>query len=327
MDRIALLPDLQRADIFREASRLKRMTPATIEKDFWVCWVLGKVFGSASLSQRLLFKGGTSLSKAYKLIERFSEDIDLILDWRVVTAEEPAAPRSRTRQACLNIEIQNEARNYIRQTLLGDFRDLFGGVVSVAVNSVDPDVIDVTYPRSFDDSYFRPEIRLEIGPLADWVPNEERQICPFAAEVIPEAFGAPACGVRLIKAQRTFWEKATILHHEAHRPEDSHMPARYSRHYYDMAMMARSQVRTLALLDIELLASVVASKDRFYPRGWARYDLAVPGTLVLEPPPHVKKDLSSDYRRMKPMIWGTIPHLDEILATIRDLQDEINGRR
>ena len=82
MDRIALLPDHQRADIFIEASRLKQMSPATIEKDFWVCWVLGRIFGNAGLSKRLLFKGGTSLSKAYKLIERFSEDIDLILDWR-----------------------------------------------------------------------------------------------------------------------------------------------------------------------------------------------------------------------------------------------------
>jgi len=105
------------------------------------------------------------------------------------------------------------------------------------------------------------------------------------------------------------------------------MPARYSRHYYDMNMMARSPVRALALGDIDLLASVVASKDRFYPRGWARYDLAVPGTLRLEPPPHVRKELSTDYRKMKPMIWGTIPTLDEILSTIGDLQNEINAMK
>ena len=140
---------------------------------------------------------------------------------------------------------------------------------------------DITYPAAFSDDYFRSEVRLEIGPLASWLPYEDRGIRCYAAEFSPDVFEQRECAVRVIKAERTFWEKATILHHEAHRPEGNAQPPRYSRHYYDLAKMTQSPVKEQALADPGLLASVVAFKHRFYPRGWARYDLAKPSTLML----------------------------------------------
>ena len=163
----------------------------------------------------------------------------------------------------------------------------------------DPFVIDINYPAAFSDDYFRSEVRLEIGPLASWLPHEGRGISCYAAEAFPDVFEQRECVVRVIKAERTFWEKATILHHEAHRSEGNAQPPRYSRHYYDLAKMAQSPVKEQALAHPGLLASVVAFKQRFYPRGWARYDLAKPGTLVLVPEGHVLASVRSDYHAME----------------------------
>ena len=130
--------------------------------------------------------------------------------------------------------------------------------------------------------------------------------------------------VRVIRAERTFWEKATILHHEAHRPAGNLQPARYSRHYYDLARMAASPVRAAALADFDLLAEVVAFKQRFYPRGWARYELAVPGSLSLVPNGEVLKAVEADYRAMQGMIFGSIPAFQDNLLALTGLESEIN---
>jgi hypothetical protein len=200
------------------------------------------------------------------------------------------------------------------------------GVCGCRVDADDPYVIDINYPAAFPDGYLRPEVPQEIGPLASWLPYEERRISCYAAEAFPKVFEQRECAVKVIKAERTFWEKATILHHEAHRPEGSPQPPRYSRHYYDLAKMAQSTVKARALTDLGLLASVVEFKQRFYPRAWARYDLAQPGTLVLVPDGHVLTSVRSDYQAMGNMIFGEVPDFEEILAVLRALHEEINAR-
>ena len=202
---------------------------------------------------------------------------------------------------------------------------LLGDPGKVAVDSGDPNVIIIAYPAAFSEAYIRPEIRLEIGPLAIWLPNAGYEIYPYAAEEFPAQFTEQRCRVQAIKAERTFWEKVTILHHEAHRPEGSPQPVRYSRHYYDLARMVNAKVKDSALRDLALLRSVVASKDRFYPRGWARYDLAVPGAMKLIPPGHVLPSLRRDYKEMQIMIYGERPEFDEILRQIQALEHEINA--
>ena len=98
MDKVARLDQQQRKDLFSETATQRGMTPAIVEKDFWVTWVLECLFLNDELSRLLMFKGGTSLSKAYQLIERFSEDVDLVLDWNVLSGEDPMAARSKTQQ-------------------------------------------------------------------------------------------------------------------------------------------------------------------------------------------------------------------------------------
>lgn len=176
-----------------------------------------------------------------------------------------------------------------------------------------------------DKEYLRPEVRLEIGPLASWLPFAEYTIRPYAAEEFQSIFDRSECKVRAIKAERTFWEKATILHHEANRPEGNLQPPRYSRHYYDLAKMSTSPVKEAALTDLDLLASVVEFKERFYPRGWAKYNLAKPGTLRLVPTGHVLAAVTTDYSAMRTMIFGDYPAIEVIMAQLQELEDEING--
>lgn len=324
MDRVARLPAVKRSALFSETAASKGATPAVIEKDFWVTWVLDQLFQQPDIARLLMFKGGTSLSKVYRLIERFSEDIDLILDWRVLSGENPLANRSKTSQEKLNKAIDEQAQAYISGELLALVSGALGDVCRCEIEPTDPHIINVRYPAAFPDEYLRPVVRLEIGPLASWLPHEERTIHCYAAEAFPKVFERTECSVKVIKAERTFWEKATILHHEAYRPKGNPQPSRYSRHYYDVAKMAESPVKNAALDDLDLLANVVEFKEQFYPRGWARYDLAKPGSFRLVPEGHVLAGVKTDYRAMANMIFGDIPNIEAIMTTLKNLQDEIN---
>ncbi|MBI5751769.1 MAG: nucleotidyl transferase AbiEii/AbiGii toxin family protein [Hydrogenophilales bacterium] len=325
MESVARLSSAERRELFAETAARKRMTPAVVEKDFWVCWTLGRLFAHPDLSRLLMFKGGTSLSKVFNLIERFSEDIDLILDWRVVAgADDPLATRSNTQQEVLNKAIDAKALDHIAGKLLVAVAQAIAPVCRCELAVDDRHALNVGYPAAFSDEYLRPEVRLEIGPLAAWLPYDSYKIRPYAAEVFPQLFAQADCAVQAIRAERTFWEKATILHQEAHRAEANQQPPRYSRHYYDLAMMAASPVKGMALADLALLEDVVSFKQRFYPRGWARYDLAKPGTLKLAPSGYVLTALAKDYAQMRNMIFGRYPGFDEIIETLRTLEREIN---
>ena len=181
------------------------------------------------------------------------------------------------------------------------------------------------YPRIYEASPALDVIRLEIGPLAAWSPTEHATVTPYLADSGIMTLQDKSTTVRVAVARRTFWEKVTILHQEAHRPKSKRMPQRYSRHYYDLYRLASSPVRSEALADIELLADVVAFKDRFYRMPWARTPEAMPGTLRLRLPEWRRPELEVDYRGMRSMLFGDVPTLDEIQAGIAELEDEVNG--
>ncbi|MGM9858896.1 MAG: nucleotidyl transferase AbiEii/AbiGii toxin family protein [Bacilli bacterium] len=168
-------------------------------------------------------------------------------------------------------------------------------------------------------------IRLEIGALSAWSPTQKASIEPYVAEYYPMLFEKKETEIITTTAERTFWEKATILHQEALRPKDSIIPARYSRHYYDMYCLAKSQVKELALSQPDLLIQVAEFKQKFYPRGWAKYELAKVGSLKLYPAEHSIQELKKDYAKMRKMIYGHYPSFDDILDTIMKLEKEINS--
>jgi len=332
MDKLARRPAEDRRDIFSEAAARLGIRPTIIEKDFWVCVTLKFLFQKSRFRKSLVFKGGTSLSKAHGLIERFSEDIDLVLDWNLIgfgdKLRDPMQDfTSKGKQDQFNKEINRLAADYIAKTLCPELGDLLRQEnvgLSAAVDPDDPHTVNIRYPAAFAETYIRPEVRLEIGPLASWVPSATHVIRPYAFDVMPEVFENPVCEVVAIAAERTFWEKATILHQEAHRK--TQIPQRYSRHYYDLYKLAVSRVRASALADPKLLQDVVAFKQRFYPSAWAQYDLAVPGSLKLLPTTasHVKY-LAQDYEEMQIMLFGTPPEFDNIVEELKGLETEINA--
>jgi hypothetical protein len=330
MNRVAHLSPEQRNELFRLTAERRGMgSVAVVEKDFWVCWTLKQIFEHPILSKQLIFKGGTSLSKVFGLIDRFSEDIDLVLDWRVVgEAEDPMAARSKTKQQRLNDTLNEKACAYIAATLLPLLKEALGSLCQLEIRPDEKDqghVVRVEYPKTVKTGGLLPYIQLETGPLASWLPHSEHTVTPYAAEDFPDQFEDPRCPVRAIDAERTFWEKATILHHEAHRPKDSAVPERYSRHYYDLSLMASDEtLKASALGQPDLLENVVLFKKKFYPRGWANYDAAVRGSLKLIPPDHVLKAMQKDYVAMQDMIFGRCPSFDAILTSLTILEREIN---
>lgn len=323
-------PEDQLQIIFRNTAQKTGLHEAIIEKDFWVCLTLDYLFHTCPWKEAFTFKGGTSLSKCYGLIQRFSEDIDLILDWRVLgySMDEPWEQRSNTKQDAFNKEANLRAEAFLSTKLLptlkADLSVILGREAQLYILPEDPQTICFQYPKIFEDSSTLQVIRLEIGALAAWTPSVQKTISPYVAECYPKAFSQPSTVVLTAAAERTFWEKATILHHEANRPEHLPMPSRYSRHYYDLYCIAHSNSKEQAFENLPLLKKVVDFKMKFYPRKWAQYELTTPGTLKLLPPDYRMDALRRDYDAMANMMFGDHPDFDTLMAYIRELEKEIN---
>ncbi|MBR4232043.1 MAG: nucleotidyl transferase AbiEii/AbiGii toxin family protein [Oscillospiraceae bacterium] len=331
MYEIAKLPGEEREILFLNTASKMGMNAAIIEKDFWVCLTLDYLFHKNQWMKAFAFKGGTSLSKVYSLIDRFSEDIDLILDWRTVGYgySEPWEKRSNTQQQKFIAESSNRVAAFLKDkflpVFLADITDCVGRSVSVYLDDDEPGTLRFGYPRAFEDPSILQEIRLEIGALAAWTPTQLSDIHPYAADYYPKVFHQAYTQVLTTTAERTFWEKATILHQEAHRVESSKVPERYSRHYYDLYCMAHKGVLEKALEQKDLLTQVAEFKRTFYPRKWAQYEHAKIGTLKLVPAAHSMDQLRSDYAKMQSMIYGNRPSFDEMMQFIKELEVRINS--
>lgn len=337
MNLIAQMSAAERAELFAETADRKGLPEAIIEKDFWVCWVLKQLFSIEALSGRLLFKGGTSLSKIFHAINRFSEDLDLAVDYAALGFTGELDPRrediSKTRRAGILADMMTACRRYIAGEFLDALKtrcqEVLGaaGAWSLGVSGQDPNVVRFRYPTATARSlaYVVPQVVLEMGTHAEFVPRDRFTIRSFAAEEFPALVADGDVAVVALLAKRTFWEKATILHAEYHRPPEKPLPERYSRHYYDVALLAQGPIRAEALADMPLLAQVVRHKETFYPAAWARYDLARPGTLRLLPSASRLAALERDYRNMGVMIFGEPPKFDKLMKALAELEEEING--
>lgn len=331
---IAKSSDAEREVLFGNAAdRAGISNPAIVEKDFWVCFALDYLFHRSPWPKSFIFKGGTSLSKAYHVIERFSEDIDLILDWRLLGygIHEPWAERSKTQQEKFKKKAVADASAFLSETFAPrmekDLSDMIGRSIAVIMDPDDKDhcTVNLFYPHVFNTDYLRQEIRLEIGPLAEWVPSHPVSIASTAAEQFPAAFQKADTVVPTVDVERTFWEKVTILHKTAASYDQKGIPSRYARHYYDLYQMSLSDVKDRAFSRKELLDQDVKFKLKFYYAKNASYETAHFGTVRLVPSADAIKDLSVDYDHMKDMIYGEKPSFDEIMGSIAKLEEEING--
>ena len=330
MLKIANAPENERKVLFLNTAEKLRMHPAIVEKDFWVCFMLDHLFNKSEFSKLFVFKGGTSLSKAYHSIERFSEDIDLILDWRVLDygEKEPYLNRSKTQQDKFNKAMNSQAacfykeklvpvlKNEICKYLVNDF--------DVCVDAEDEMVVNFIYPNIFAESYIRPEIRLEIGPIAEWTPSTEKAIKPFVAECYPDIFTSEIANILTVEAYRTFWEKATILHKIANMSEEKALPSRYARHYYDLYCLANTPIKNQAFINKDMLEKDVIFKEKFYYSKGAGYDTATLSEIRLVPDDYRIAEINNDYEKMKNMFYGKIPNFETVIESLSALEKEIH---
>ena len=217
-------------------------------------------------------------------------------------------------------------RQYAVESLLPALRDQLAGKIQGpwSLESADPGSLRFQYPTKQIGTigYINPDVLIEFGHADSW-PATDVTISPYLVEVLESVTGSISAHV--LDPQRTFWEKATILHEIAHRDALIPFPLRYSRHYYDLARLDRTEIGTSAVQDTPLLEAVVRFKSVFFSSNRARYDLAKPGSLRYIPPAFRRTAIEDDYIQMSAMIFGTIPTLDEIIQGLAALEARING--
>lgn len=340
MDAVLALTPKQRVELFEQTTQATGMDSVIIEKDFWVCWTLKELFQLPGTGEHIIFKGGTSLSKVFKVIERFSEDIDVSIDRGFLGfggANEPEAGTSNKEKQRRIEALKAACQQKIAKELLPALESAFKAKLSPAekwslrLDDKDPDLQTLLfdYPTSFAPDavgYIRRVVKIEMGARADHWPSEIKKITPYVAEQFSKGFKEPSCAVKVLSAERTFWEKATTLHAEYHRPVEKVMPDRFSRHYCDFYELIRRGVGASAVSKLDLLARVARHKGLFFRTGWAHYEEATKGALRVAPPEHRLQALRNDYAKMQQMFFGEPPGFEEILARLRQWEDEFNQK-
>lgn len=340
MDSLAKLPADERRVYFEQAAvRFGRLTPQLIEKDFWVCWILRRIFQLADFRDHITFKGGTSLSKVYRVIERFSEDVDLAIERtflgfggdqepeRGATGNEQKRRVEALMKACQQATT-SRFHPQLNEAITAELGDAHDWKLPLEVHS-DNLAILFEYPQAIADGvhpYFAQSVRIELGARSDHFPVESRTIQPYLSETIPEACCEAEVRVRVLSAERTFWEKATILHALCHQLSDKPMQKRLSRHFYDLFQLADHQIGLNAVTRPDLLERVAFHKSVFFKSAWARYDEARPGSLRLVPSDGRISELKADYAAMQPMFFSDAPDFDLMLERLRRLEYQINSQ-
>lgn len=341
MDAFAKLNSDERRIFFEGTATALNIEPQIVEKDFWVCWTLKELFRLPKIGEHLIFKGGTSMSKVFKIIRRFSEDIDVSIDRTFLGfggANEPEAGASnkekQRRVEALKAACQHKIATDLHPALNAAIDAKLGTGAGWSLRSDDDDPDRQTllfdYPSSFPSGaagYIRRSVKIEMGARADHWPCETKSVTPYVAEQFPQGFLEPSCAVKVLSAERTFWEKATILHAEFHRPPDKAVPARFSRHYYDLHELIREGTAANAVARLDLLQRVVEHKTLFFKSGWAKYGEATKGTLRIVPPEFRHKALRDDYAKMREMFFEGPPAFDPMIAKLNEWETEFNEAR
>lgn len=334
MDKFLLLSDEDKRAYFEVAAADLNIMPQLIEKDFWVCWTLKILFSLPRIGSHLTFKGGTSLLKCYNLIKRFSEDIDISIERSFLTSEgsiEPDKEQSGNENKRRLERLKQACQEKVSEIIIPELSDKIDSVLSsigewkIELDPDDPDkqTILFAFPNvitSSIENYNRPIIKIELGARSDHWPIETKTVTPYVANVSGDIsiVGTP---VRVLGAERTFWEKATILHAIYN---SSKLRAKMSRHYYDIFEMVNSSVFKKALENIDLLTKVAEHKSLFFKENKARYDLARPSSLKLFPRDDQISLLKIDYSQMEQMFFDEPPSFDSILEKLKCVEDEIN---
>jgi Nucleotidyl transferase AbiEii toxin, Type IV TA system len=302
-----------------------------LEKDIWVCWALEKLF-SISNGPRMVFKGGTSLSKIFKAINRFSEDIDVTIDYRDLSVDvnpfDESISTNKWKQICQELRqlLQKKITEHIEPPISNSFKEITKGMGKIKLELSEDANIVLFYPTKLEteNEYIEDSIKLEFGGRNSTEPNIGSEIEPDIAPSIPK-LQFPRAHISVLSPQRTFWEKATLIHFECNR-NDAGKAHRLSRHWYDLHKLSQLEIGKEALSDTKLLRDVILHKSVFFYSKKARYNDCVEGGFKLAPDGPLLDAISRDYRQMieSGMFYGAPPTFDDIIKSARDLEKTIN---
>lgn len=305
-----------------------------LEKDIWIVWTLQQLF-NAPFGGNIVFKGGTSLSKAYDIIDRFSEDIDITYDIRTIASDltaESVIPETNSQarkwtkeiRGRLAIWVENEVKPMLENALRRDMLE--------AVVSVDDHVLSLKYNPLTETSskYIQPFVLLEFGARSTGEPTNDLTVSCDAA-ISGASLILPEANVRAMTAERTFWEKASAIHTIC---VGGRIRGRgtFARHWYDLMRLDKAGISDQALADRTLALKVAEHQSVFFREkdgagNWINFREAVQGSLMLVPQGEKRTIVQNDYDDMveASMLYSDIPSFDELMDRLSDIESRANS--
>ena len=316
------------------AERMETALPAAvIEKDFWVCWTLNLLNEIPELKGNITFKGGTSLSKAWGLIERFSEDIDIAINRKVFGQQPPHGAEnatSNTQRKTRLVELEDRSAAFIIEILLPILQEKIAAHLNPAAFTLKPiqkgneTNIEFEYPGTLKNELggLLPVVLIELVPRADEIPNEERKITPIIYEVFEDLLGDGSFNISTLAPERTFLEKLLFIHETLEGFNKGN--ERKSRHYYDLLKLYNAGVFERIKNNRELLQMVVEHRQTFFRYNSLDYAGILSNGVRVVPSKENWTDWRGDYTRTAVMIYKDLPSFEELMAFAEQLENEFN---
>ncbi|MDX1970928.1 MAG: nucleotidyl transferase AbiEii/AbiGii toxin family protein [Candidatus Sumerlaeia bacterium] len=306
------------------------MNAAIVEKDWWVCWTLRELFRLPNWKDHFYFKGGTSLSKGWKFIHRFSEDIDI-----VISREKLGFPGDhslganqlkRLRQKCPKVvkEISEALGSVLKSS------EFLSSIMVVEDRAdLEGQTLLVEYQGQFKStlSYLRPVVKIEFGARSDIWPSEVISFSPMLFEAFPNSEKSPPIEVRALSPSRTFWEKAMLLHEENFRPAERNRKSRLARHYYDLWCLLISGIGDKAVEQNGLFESVAQHRQTFFRQSFVDYSTLRKGSLKIVPNAEKMLEWQQDYSAMQSYLFPGVAHptWEQIIERVRAFEQQFNS--
>lgn len=323
------LPKQTQINAFNQIAENKGVTPFAVEKDWWVTQTLFAVF-QMDMASHIVFKGGTSLSKSWGLIQRFSEDIDLAIDREFLGFSDIPKKKTNLRKKSAKFvteEFFPKLKNYFQK--LGISEGVSFELQEVQSSDQDPRIIHIFYPSIVQTKgYLHPKIQIEIGCRSLKEPFTQRKISSFVDEMYSHlAFSEDSFLVPSVNPERTFLEKIFLLHEEFQKTKEKMRVDRLSRHLYDLYSLYHSEYKEKALNNNDLYKTIIKHREEFTKVAGIDYSFHSSKTINFLPPESVFKDWKQDYEVMKlEMLYSeNRPSFDEIITTLEKLKQEINN--
>lgn len=348
-----MLPSSEQIALIEKTAAEHRIPSSMVEKDIWICWLLGNLF---SMPVNMSFKGGTSLSKIFGLINRFSEDCDITIDYRHFYPEFDIINATRSQLKKISDNLKSKLREFIcgnvRPFLQSKINELpSAGDFSLVLSDTGED-LRFYYPTLIANvllteeghaisteqggaiytennaRYLRDHVLIEFGARNSTEPCVKHQIAPYIANSSALGVAMPVGTVNVLSPLRTYFEKATLIHIECQKENTKPTPDRYARHWYDLFMLSHSKIGEAAFANLGILKSVVEIKNAFFHYSYASYEDCLSGKLKLVPKAAYIKSLKKDYDGMisAGMFIDEPPLFEDIIDSLAKLEESLNEK-